>query len=87
MTTRKKSSVEQEAVSFETSLEQLETIVQKMESGDISLEESLKAFEDGIALTRRAQKSLTEAEQKVRVLLEANGEMIAEEFQEPEDDE
>ncbi|MGM0634385.1 MAG: exodeoxyribonuclease VII small subunit [Pseudomonadota bacterium] len=58
-----------EAPDFETSLEQLESLVQAMEDGDLSLEQSLEAFEKGIRLTRECQKALQEAEQKVQYLL------------------
>jgi exodeoxyribonuclease VII small subunit len=51
-----------------------------MERGDISLEESLKAFERGINLTRTCQQALQEAEQKVQILLEKNGQQTLEPF-------
>lgn len=59
---------------FEKSLDELEKIVSELEQGDLSLDESLKYFEKGIALTRTCQKALKEAEQKVQILLEENGE-------------
>lgn len=55
-------------VSFETALAELESLVERMESGDLTLEESLKSFEQGVALTRSCQKALAEAEQKVEIL-------------------
>lgn len=58
---------------FEKSLSELETLVEKMEEGDLSLEESIKCFERGIVLTKDCQQALTEAEQKVTILLEKNG--------------
>ncbi|MFQ5660031.1 MAG: exodeoxyribonuclease VII small subunit [Gammaproteobacteria bacterium] len=58
---------------FEKALAELEELVEKMEQGDLSLEESLKQFERGIALTRACQKALTEAEQKVQILLRNEG--------------
>lgn len=61
------------ALNFEQSLGELETLVAAMESGDMSLEESLEAFEAGIRLTRECQQALTLAEQKVQVLLSENG--------------
>lgn len=64
------------AVDFESSLQTLEQLVAKMEAGDLSLEESLKAFEDGIKLTRECQQALQNAEQKVQVLMQKNGEVI-----------
>ncbi len=53
---------------FEKSLAELEQLVETMEKGDLTLEESLKQFERGVALTRACQKALSEAEQKVRIL-------------------
>ena len=55
---------------FEKSLEELEGLVERMEHGDLTLEESLKDFERGIELTRACQKALQEAEQRVRQLVE-----------------
>lgn len=69
---------------FEASLEELETIVQRMESGDQSLEESLKDFERGVTLTKACQTMLKNAEQKVEKLVKQHGELKTESF--PEDD-
>jgi exodeoxyribonuclease VII small subunit len=63
----------QNDLNFEKSLQELEALVEKMETGDLSLEESLKCFERGVALTRNCQKALQEAEQKVQILLEKDG--------------
>ena len=57
-----------EPASFEEALSELEALVERMESGDLTLEESLAAFEQGIALTRHCQESLQAAEQKVEIL-------------------
>jgi exodeoxyribonuclease VII small subunit len=65
---------------FEATLEKLESIVEKMEQGDMSLEDSLKAFEQGIQLTRSCQKALVEAEQQVQLLLQENGQLQTTEF-------
>jgi exodeoxyribonuclease VII small subunit len=62
------------ALQFEESLAELEHLVERMEQGNLPLEEALKLFERGVQLTRNCQKSLKEAEQKVRILLEENGE-------------
>lgn len=59
---------------FEKSLEELEALVSAMEDGDMSLEDSLAAFEKGIKLTRDCQTALKQAEQKVQVLLDETGE-------------
>ena len=58
---------------FESSIHELEQIVEQMESGNITLEESLSQFERGIALTRDCQKALSEAEQKVEILMQKSG--------------
>lgn len=66
--------------SFEESLAELEQLVEQLEQGDLTLEESLKSFERGIKLTRNCQKSLQAAEQKVQILLEKNGQQTLEPF-------
>ena len=63
------------AVNFEKALKDLEKIVEDLESGDLSLEESLKSFEKGIKLTRQCQGELEKAELKVQKLVEENGEL------------
>jgi len=59
-------------VNFEKAFLELEELVDQMEKGDLSLEESLKCFEHGMRLTKDCQKALCEAEQKVKILLEKN---------------
>lgn len=59
---------------FEASLQKLEELVNAMEEGDLSLEESLQAFETGIQLTRECQTALQKAEQKVQILMESDAE-------------
>jgi exodeoxyribonuclease VII small subunit len=54
---------------FEEALTKLEEIVKKMESGDLTLEESLKSFEEGVRLSRFCAKKLDEAERRIEVLL------------------
>jgi exodeoxyribonuclease VII small subunit len=68
------------ATQFEDALAELEQLVNQLEQGDISLEESLKSFERGVNLTRTCQKALQEAEQKVQILLEKNGTQTLEPF-------
>jgi exodeoxyribonuclease VII small subunit len=58
---------------LEQSLEQLEAIVESLERGDLTLEQSLQAFEAGVKLTRQCQETLAAAEQKVQLLIEQNG--------------
>ncbi len=61
------------APGFEQSLKELESLVEKMEQGDLSLEDSLSHFERGVQLSRACQKALKEAEQKVEILMKKNG--------------
>jgi exodeoxyribonuclease VII small subunit len=65
---------------FENSITELEKLVEQMEQGDLSLEESLQSFERGIKLTSTCQKSLQDAEQKVQILLNKNGKQTLEPF-------
>ena len=72
MTTKQKSEF-----NFEEALEELERLVNSMEEGELSLEESMKTFEKGVKLTRECQAALRKAEQKVQLLLNENGETEA----------
>ena len=67
---------ETEKFQFEKALLSLEQTVHSLEEGHLELDESLKAFEKGIQLTRLCQKALDDAEQKVKILME-NGELQA----------
>ncbi|MGA2727598.1 MAG: exodeoxyribonuclease VII small subunit [Terracidiphilus sp.] len=67
--------------SFEESLKKLESIVDKLEKGDLSLEESLKLFEEGVGLSATCKKELEEAEGKVQMLIkQRDGTLKAEAF-------
>ena len=68
------------AVDFEQSLTALEALVNKMEQGDLTLEQSLEAFSTGIKLTRECQVRLAEAEQKVTLLQEQQGKIHLNDF-------
>ena len=70
---------------FEQSLTELEALVTKLEQGDVPLEEALKTFERGVALTRQCQTALRNAQQKVEVLLTRNGEETIESFSDADD--
>ncbi len=66
---------------FENSVARLEEIVQKLESANLSLDEAMKLFEEGVKLSRECQKHLELAEGKVEILLKkAGGELSAEPF-------
>lgn len=63
------------ALDFEAALQELQSIVEKMESGEQTLEETLASFQRGVELTRSCQKGLKEAEQRVEKLVRENGEL------------
>ena len=73
------------AFAFEASLKKLETLVETMEAGELSLEDSLKAFQEGIALTRACQKALTDAEQTVAQLVKTSHGVASEPFESSDD--
>lgn len=66
---------------FEDAMKELEDIVKHLESGDLSLEESLKIFEEGIALSRYCFRKLEEAEKKVSILIKEGHEIKREPFE------
>lgn len=66
---------------FEDSMKELEEVVAKLESGDVTLDESLKLFERGIKLSASCQKKLDEAERRVKILTGSGGEMTEEDFE------
>lgn len=74
MTVPKKTA----APDFESALSELEKLVEQMESGEQSLEETLKSFQQGIELTRTCQEGLKAAEQKVEQLIKQNGKYLTE---------
>lgn len=75
------------ALNFEANLVELERLVERMERGELSLEDSLQQFEQGIRLIRACQQALQSAEQKVQMLTrDAEGETLADFTVEPVDD-
>jgi exodeoxyribonuclease VII small subunit len=82
MTQSAKSNPEKESkVDFERSLSRLEQVVKKLESPELSLDEAMKLFEEGVKLSRECQKQLEEAEARVEILLKkADGKLAAEPF-------
>ena len=69
---KKKEDSGAEDINFEAAMAELETLVAQMEDGDLSLDESLKAFERGVMLTRQCQQALSRAELRVQALTDAN---------------
>ena len=77
-----------EEIKFEKALEQLEKIVDALEGGNISLDEALKKYEEGVRLSRACQKKLQEAEKKIEILTRSlDGSVNREPFEAPEADE
>ena len=70
--------------SFEKSLERLEVLVEQMESGELSLEEMIKHFEEGTSLVDRCSKRLNEVEQKIEKLVKNKDSFTEEPFDEKE---
>ncbi|MEW5250060.1 exodeoxyribonuclease VII small subunit [Microbulbifer sp. 2201CG32-9] len=68
-------AAKKQSATFEQALEELEQLVGRLEAGDLPLEEALTDFERGVKLTRECQQKLAAAEQKVRLLMEENGEV------------
>ena len=78
---------QEQARTFEASLEALEQIVQQLESGDLPLEKSLELFEQGVRLSRECQERLSQAERRIEILLRDNqGRPVAAAFKEPAND-
>ena len=65
---------------FENALKEVETLVETMEKGDLSLEDSLSHFERGVQLSRTCQQALKDAEQKVEILMQKSGHDAIEPF-------
>ncbi len=75
-----KKALKKDPPTFEEAMQQLEQLVDNMEQGELSLDASLEAFEEGVKLTRICQQALKEAEQKVQILSENNPDAELESF-------
>lgn len=67
---KNKMAARKKKLDYETAVAELESLVERLEQGDVSLEESLKLYEKGVLLSRDCQQQLTDAEQKVQILIE-----------------
>ncbi len=67
-------------INFETSMEQLEKIVQDLEKGDLNLDDSIKKFEEGMKISKECNKFLEDAEKKITVLINNDETVIEEDF-------
>jgi exodeoxyribonuclease VII small subunit len=74
-------SASADAAPFEATLAQLEELVARLESGELPLDEALRAFEQGVRMTRECQTALTAAQQKVQQLVARGDSVVAEDFQ------
>ena len=72
------------ALPFEEALSQLERVVDRLEQGDLELEESLAAFEEGVRLSKGCVSQLDAAEQRIEILMREGGEWLARPFDGPE---
>lgn len=68
--TNKNTENDQTNINFEENMQMLEKLVKEMESGDLTLEQSLEAFEKGVKIVRKCQESLTQAEVRVNKLMQ-----------------
>ena len=66
--------------SFEEQIEKLEEIVKELEKGELNLEDSVSKFEEGIKISKECNKELENAEKKITILINQNGEISEEEF-------
>ena len=69
------------SVNFEKAMGELEKLVEEMEAGELNMEDMLKRFEKGIALSTDCQKALQDAELKVKELVEKNGKLLEQDFE------
>ncbi|MGD8109598.1 exodeoxyribonuclease VII small subunit [Vibrio sp. TRT 21S02] len=74
------ASKKPENMTFEATIDELDTLVDQLENGDLSLDDALKKFERGIALARAGQTKLSDAEQRVSILLQDNDDAPLSEF-------
>ncbi len=74
-----------ENLNFESSITELEAIVKTLEEGKLSLDEMITLFEKGMKLSAVCNKALDEAEKKINILVNKNGEIVKQEFDTPEE--
>ncbi len=80
------ASKKPENMSYEATIEELDTLVNQLENGDLSLDDALKKFERGITLARAGQAKLSEAEQKVQILMNNSDDAPLTDFTDSPDD-
>lgn len=85
MARARSSDPREDSLPFEAALERLEAVVDRLEQGELELEESLAAFEEGVRLSRRCASQLEAAEQRIEVLVQEGGRWLARPFAAEED--
>lgn len=75
-----KESLAEETLSFEAALEKLETIVSRLENGDVPLEQAIELFQEGMKLSHLCSGKLEQAERKIEMLVEENGSYVKKPF-------
>jgi exodeoxyribonuclease VII small subunit len=75
------TKITKEKLNLEQALAELNALVEKMEHSELNLEDALKDFERGVLLTRHCQKLLTDAEQKVQILMQQEGQIVLANYQ------
>ena len=69
-----------EDINFEESMQELEKIAQQLEKGDLSLDESVQKFEQGIELSKKLNQTLENAEKRINILIQKDDEIVEETF-------
>ena len=83
--TTKKGNQQNDDLAFEDALNKLETYVRQLEQGDLTLEDSLNIFEEGMELAKFCSKKLDDAEQKIQLVLEKDGDIIKTDYEANDD--
>ena len=68
-------------LSFEAAMERLESVVEKLEMGEVPLEEAIALFQEGMELSRVCNQKLTDVEQKIEMLMEKEGQLVPTSFE------
>ncbi|MBO5003986.1 MAG: exodeoxyribonuclease VII small subunit [Clostridia bacterium] len=76
--------MEEENISFESAMEELELIAKSLEKGDLNLDESVKQFEKGIKLSKKCNEILENAEKRISILIQDGEDLKEEKFTQPE---
>ena len=77
--------MEEKEINFEEAMKRLELIAQELEKGDLDLDQSVKKFEEGMALSKKCNEILEEAEKRITILIQEDGELKEQDFVPTED--